>query len=79
MVQGRPISRGFVFNRLATLEVLLPKLSERKEDLLLLVRHFVSVFAKKFNKSVAGRSRAGPRLASWLIPGREMSASWKMC
>jgi len=49
--------REDLFYRLATLEVLLPKLSERKEDLLLLVRHFVGVFAEKFRKSVAGVTR----------------------
>jgi len=62
--------REDLFYRLATLEVLLPKLSERKEDLLLLVRHFVSVFAKKFNKSVAGVTRrAQTRLLAHSWPG----------
>jgi DNA-binding NtrC family response regulator len=48
----------------------LPKLSERKEDLLLLVRHFVSVFAEKFHKSVAGVTRrAQTRLLAHSWPG----------
>jgi DNA-binding NtrC family response regulator len=62
--------REDLFYRLATLEVLLPKLSERKEDLLLLVRHFVSVFAEKFHKSVAGVTRrAQTRLLAHSWPG----------
>lgn len=62
--------REDLFYRLATLEVLLPKLSERKEDLLLLVRHFVGVFAEKFHKSVAGVTRrAQTRLLAHSWPG----------
>jgi len=62
--------REDLFYRLATLEVLLPKLSDRKEDLLLLVRHFVSIFAKKFDKSVAGVTRrAQTRLLAHSWPG----------
>jgi len=62
--------REDLFYRLATLEVLLPKLSERKEDLLLLVRHFVGVFAEKFHKSMAGVTRrAQTRLLAHSWPG----------
>jgi DNA-binding NtrC family response regulator len=62
--------REDLFYRLATLEVVLPKLSERKEDLLLLVRHFVGVFAEKFHKSVAGVTRrAQTRLLAHSWPG----------
>jgi DNA-binding NtrC family response regulator len=62
--------REDLFYRLATLEVLLPKLSERKEDLLLLVRHFVGVFAEKFHKPVAGVTRrAQTRLLAHSWPG----------
>jgi DNA-binding NtrC family response regulator len=62
--------REDLFYRLTTLEVLLPKLSERKEDLLLLVRHFVGVFAEKFQKPVAGVTRrAQTRLLAHSWPG----------
>jgi DNA-binding NtrC family response regulator len=62
--------REDLFYRLATLEVLLPRLSERKEDLLLLVRHFVAVFSEKFHKSVAGVTRrAQTRLLAHSWPG----------
>jgi|SRR5450432_71618 len=62
--------REDLFYRLATLEVLLPKLSDRKEDLLLLVRHFVGIFAEKFHKPVAGVTRrAQTRLLAHSWPG----------
>ena len=62
--------REDLFYRLATLEVLLPKLSDRKEDLLILVRHFVGIFAKKFNKTIAGVTRrAQTRLLAHSWPG----------
>jgi len=41
-----------------------------KKNLLLLVRHFVSIFAKKLASPVAGVTRPGPRLAFSLIPGQ---------
>jgi DNA-binding NtrC family response regulator len=49
--------REDLFYRLATLEILLPRLGDRKEDLLLLIRHFVSIFAKKLNRPIAGVTR----------------------
>jgi two-component system response regulator HydG len=62
--------REDLFYRLATLEVLLPKLSDRKEDLLLLVRHFVGVFAERFHKPIAGVTRrAQTRLLAHSWPG----------
>lgn len=62
--------REDLFYRLAMLEILLPKLNERKEDLLLLVRHFVSLFADKFHKSIVGVTRrAQTRLIKHFWPG----------
>jgi len=62
--------REDLFYRLATLEIALPKLMDRKEDLLILVRHFVSVFARSFNKSIAGVTRrAQTRLLAHSWPG----------
>ncbi len=62
--------REDLFYRLATLEIALPKLTDRKEDLLLLVRHFVSVFASNFNKPIAGVTRrAQTRLLAHSWPG----------
>ena len=62
--------REDLFYRLATLEVVLPRLSDRKEDLLILVRHFVSLFAAKFGKPIAGVTRrAQARLLAHSWPG----------
>ena len=62
--------REDLFYRLATLEVLLPRLTDRKEDLLILVRHFVSLFAAKFDKPIAGVTRrAQTRLLAHSWPG----------
>ena len=62
--------REDLFYRLATLEIALPTLAERKEDLLILVRHFVDVFARKFDKSIAGVTRrAQARLLAHSWPG----------
>jgi len=52
------------------LEITLPKLVDRKEDLLILVRHFVSAFAASFGKSIAGLTRrAQARLLAHSWPG----------
>ena len=51
-------------------EIALPTLSDRKEDLALLQRHFVEKFAAQFNKSIRGITQRAQRLlARYSWPG----------
>jgi two-component system response regulator HydG len=55
---------------LAVVEVPLPVLASRREDLPLLERYFVEKFATEYNKPIAGLSRrAQTRLATYPWPG----------
>ena len=49
--------REDLFYRLAMIEIQLPPLSERKEDLPLLERHFLQHFSTKYSKELRGISR----------------------
>lgn len=49
--------REDLYYRLAMIEVRVPSMAERKEDLPLLTRHFVSKFARQFNKDIRGLTR----------------------
>jgi DNA-binding NtrC family response regulator len=62
--------REDLFYRLALLEVALPRLLERKEDLSLLQRHFLRKFSAEYKKGVAGLTRrAQARLSAHGWPG----------
>lgn len=62
--------REDLFYRLAVLQVSLPSLAQRKEDLPLLQRHFLDFYGALFKKEVRGLTRrAQVRLAAYSWPG----------
>ena len=69
--------REDLFYRLNVLSIALPPLRDRKEDILLLTRHFLKIYAKEFGKSnLAIGHSAKSRLMSHDWPGnvRELQA-----
>jgi DNA-binding NtrC family response regulator len=62
--------REDLYYRLAMVEIPLPRLMDRREDLLLLERHFLEKFAAEYKKPVAGITRrAQTRMAIYSWPG----------
>ncbi len=62
--------REDLYYRLSMIEIHLPRLADRKEDLSLLVRHFVVRFAAQYGKEIRGLThRAQIRLAQHSWPG----------
>jgi two-component system, NtrC family, response regulator HydG len=54
--------REDLFYRLKVMEIRLPSLVERREDIPLLVKHYVDVFRKKFRKDISAVSPGVERL-----------------
>lgn len=62
--------REDLYYRLAMIEISLPRLIDRKEDLPLLQRHFLAKFADEYRKPVTGITRrAQQRMALYSWPG----------
>ena len=62
--------REDLYYRLAMLEIVLPRLEERREDLPLLERHFIERFAAEYNRPIAGLTRRAQTLmAAYNWPG----------
>jgi transcriptional regulator with PAS, ATPase and Fis domain len=62
--------REDLYYRVAMVELKLPRLADRKEDLPLLQRHFVSAFSKEYKKEITGITRrAQICLSRHLWPG----------
>jgi DNA-binding NtrC family response regulator len=69
MVRNREF-REDLYYRLSVIEIRLPALANRREDIPLLVRHFVEKFSSEYRKSIAGLSRrAQLRIADYPWPG----------
>ena len=62
--------RDDLFYRMAMVEICLPSLAQRKEDLPLLESHFIEQFARQYNKAIRGLTqRAQIVLARYSWPG----------
>jgi DNA-binding NtrC family response regulator len=56
--------REDLYYRLALVEISLPRLEDRREDLPLLQRHFIEKFAVEYNRPIKGLTRRAQRLLS---------------
>jgi DNA-binding NtrC family response regulator len=62
--------REDLYYRLAIVEITLPNLASRREDLPLLERYFIEKFAGEYNKSITGMTRrTQTRMAAYPWPG----------
>jgi len=67
---GESTFREDLYYRLTMVEIPLPRLADRREDVPLLQRHFLAKFAAEYRKPVAGMTRrAQARMAMYSWPG----------
>ena len=69
--------RGDLHYRLAMVEISLPRLMDRREDMPLLQRHFLEKFTAQYNKSVTGITRRAQNACRY-IPGPAISVNLRM-
>jgi DNA-binding NtrC family response regulator len=72
---GQKRFREDLYYRLSMVEIRMPRLEERKEDLPLLERHFIARFAAEYKKDIRGlshRARTALALHSWPGNVREL-------
>jgi DNA-binding NtrC family response regulator len=62
--------REDLFYRLSMVQIKLPRLAERREDLALLARHFIEIFARQYRKTIRDLTpRAEIALSGYAWPG----------
>lgn len=62
--------REDLFFRLNVVQISLPSLMERKEDVPILIRHFMTLYSRKFSKRISGiDSEAQEMLSAYSYPG----------
>jgi len=54
MMVEKELFRHDLYHRLKTFNIHVPRLSERKSDIPLLIDHFITHYAKEFNKNISG-------------------------
>ena len=70
--------REDLYYRLSMIEVHMPSLLERKEDLPLLTRYFLEKFSAQFRKEMRG-SHSAPKSCWRATTGQATCANWKTC
>ena len=70
MPTGRQEFRQDLYFRIKTVEIHIPPLRERPEDIPLLTRHFFEIYRKKYRKNISGIEKtAGEKLKNYQWPG----------
>lgn len=54
--------RADLFHRINVVKIVMPPLRERREDIPLLLRHFVDIFAKRYNRQITGFDAASIKM-----------------
>jgi len=65
----REVLRQDLFYRINTVEIHLPPLRERQEDIPLLVKHYMEVFCKRYHKSLEIKDHVIEQLSKYHWPG----------